>query len=157
MVLWVWYIARMAAISAKMKYVDRSVVVVRAGESAAEKIGKRFGAYVRTTAQRSIKRPNKSGDPSPPGQPPRAQTKTLKSSIIFAYDPAERAVFIGARLLPGRVGKDAPEALEHGGYSTAESKGRRRRQRVEKRAFMQPALEKRLPELPLLWQNAIHQ
>lgn len=136
-------------------YKSKHQVVIRAAQDAAEVIGKRFGAFVMTTSRRSIRKPNKAGDPSPPGQPPRAQTKTLKSSIIFAYEPSERAVYIGARILPGRIGKDAPEALEKGGESTTTVRGRRRRQRVAKRAFMVPAVEKRLPELPLLWRNAI--
>ncbi len=139
----------------KVTYRSRHQLVIRASQDAAEQIGKRFGAFVMTTARASIRKPNKAGDASPPGQPPRAATKVLKSSILFAYDPAQRAVFIGARLLPGRVGKDAPEALERGGESTVLVRGRRRRRRMAKRAFMVPALEKRLPELPLLWKNAI--
>lgn len=141
--------------STTVTYRPKHQVVIRAAQDAAEVIGKKFGAFVMTTARRSIRKPNKAGDPSPPGQPPRAQTKTLKSSIVFAYDPGQRAVFIGPRILPGRIGKDAPEALEKGGESTSVVKGRRRRRRVAKRAFMVPALEQRLPELPLLWQNAI--
>ncbi len=144
------------ASATKIRYTDKSKVVIKATQDAAEVIGKRFGSFVRQTAQRSIRKPNKAGDPSPPGQPPRAQTKTLKSSILFAYEPSGRAVYVGPRLLPGRIGKDAPEALEKGGTSTAISKGRRRRQRVAKRAFMVPALEARASELPKLWENAIH-
>ncbi len=138
-----------------VKYKSKHQVVIRKGQEAAEVIGKKFGAFVMTSARQSIRKPNKAGDPSPPGQPPRAATKTLKSSIVFDYNRLERAVYIGPRILPGRIGKDAPEALEKGGESTAVVGGRRRRQRVAKRAFMVPALEKRLPELPLLWKNAI--
>ncbi len=140
----------------KVTYKPSHQVVIKATQDAAEAIGMKFGAFVMTTARRSIRKPNKAGDPSPEGQPPRAQTKTLKSSIIFAYDSTQRAVYIGPRILPGRIGKDAPEALEKGGTSTAMTKRGRRRQRVAKRPFMVPALEKRLPELPLLWRNAIH-
>lgn len=139
----------------RVQYSPKHQVVIRASQDAAEVIGRRFGSFVRSTAQQSIRKPNKAGDPSPPGQPPRAQTKVLKASILFAYDPASRSVVIGPRLLPGRIGKDAPEALEKGGQSVTVIRGRRRRQRIAKRAFMVPALEKRLPELPLLWRNAI--
>lgn len=139
----------------KVTYRPNHQLVIRKTQDAAEVIGKRFGSFVMTTARRSIKKPNKAGDPSPPGQPPRAATKTLRSSILFAYIPGERAVVIGPRLLPGRIGKDAPEALEKGGTSVARVRGRRRRQRVAARPFMVPALEQRLPELPLLWRDAI--
>ncbi|HBE68511.1 MAG TPA: hypothetical protein DDW52_10225 [Planctomycetaceae bacterium] len=124
---------------------------------AAERVGKQLGARIQRTARQSIRKPNKNNDPSPPGKPPRSQTKTLKSSILFAYDASEREIVIGPRLLPGRVGKDAPEALEKGGVSIQQIKRRRRRQRVAARPFMEPALQKRLPELPGLWKDAIKQ
>lgn len=143
----------------KVKYKPNHALVIRKGQDAAEAVGKRFGAYVMTTARRSLGKPRKDGKPSEPGQPPRA-TKIFKSSILFAYDPPSRSVVIGPRLLPGRVGKDAPEALEKGGTSTGVGlvRGRRvrRRQRVAARPTMVPALEARVSELPGLWKNAIH-
>lgn len=141
--------------TAKITYKPSPQVVVRKGQDAAEAIGKKFGAFVVRTARQSIRKPNKAGDPSPPGNPPRSKTGTLKKNIIFAYDPASRSVLIGPRFLGDVSSRDAPESLEKGGTSTAVVRGRRRRQRVAKRPFMVPALEKRLPELPLLWKNAI--
>lgn len=141
---------------AKVKYTP-SPVVVKRSQDAAEAIGKRFGSFVRSTAQRSIRKPNKAGHPSPPGKPPRDKTGTLKRNILFAYDSASRSVVIGPRLLGDVASRDAPEALEKGGTSTTIIRRRRRRQTVAQRPFMVPALEQRLPELPGLWKNAIHQ
>ncbi len=142
----------------KVKYKSNHAVVIRKGQDAAEAVLKRFGSYVMTTARRSLGKPRKDGKPSEPGKPPRA-TKVFKSSILFAYDPQLRSLVVGPRILPGRVGKDAPEALEKGGSSTAVGMvgGRRvrRRQRVAARPTMVPALEARVSELPLLWKNAI--
>lgn len=143
----------------KVTYKSNHRLVIRKGQDAAEVVGKRFGAYVMTTAKRSIRSGGKKGKTSEAGQPPRSQTGTLKRFIRFAYDSSERATFIGPVLLPGRVGKDSPEALEKGGTSTVEvredGKRRRRRQRIEARPYMVPALEKRIGELPGLWSGAI--
>ena len=131
-------------------------VVIKAGQDAAERIGKRFGAFVYTTARQSIRSAKKS---SQPGKAPRNISGTLKKNIIFAWDKQTRTVVIGPRLLPGRT--DAPEALERGKttrrrvFSRTGDKRVRRTVRIEARPFMRPALEKRLPELPKLWANAI--
>lgn len=131
----------------------------RATSDAAERIGKRFGAFVMTTARRSIRKPSKNKPISDKGKPPRSQTGVLKKTIMFAYDPASRSVLIGPRILPGRLGKGAPEALEKGGRSTQLLRigGRmvKRRAKVDERPFMWPALQKREPELPKLWKDAI--
>ena len=140
----------------KIKYKPNHQVVVKAGQDAAEAVGKRFGAYVMTTAKRSIKKRNKNRDPSLPGQPPK-DGGVLKKFIRFAYDKSTRSVVIGAELLPGRT--DAPEALEKGKSTSrlVRIKGRfvRRVVSYQARPFMLPALEKRLPELPALWKNVI--
>ena len=128
-------------------------------DDSAARVGKRFGAFVMRTARRSIRRPKKDGSSSEPGKPPRAQTRTLKSSILFEYDPLQRSVFIGPTLLPGRIGKGAPEALEKGGRSTriVKQDGRKKRikQSIKPRPFMVPALEKELPNLENMWKDQI--
>jgi hypothetical protein len=134
----------------KVKYKPNYQVVIKAGQDAAERIGKRFGAMIMTTARQSIRKGK-----SAPGQPPRNQTGTLKKNIIFAYDSATRSVIIGPRFLGDVSSRDAPRALELGGTSLTVRKGKRKRQAVAARPFMVPALEKRSPELPLLWENAI--
>lgn len=130
----------------------------RKAVDAAERIGKRFGAFVQRTAKQSIRR---GGQPSAPGQPPKSRSGALKNFIRWAYDPAARSVVIGPEILPGRT--DAPEALEKGKRTTRRvfvGSGRDRK-RVRKsvnydaRPFMVPALEKRLPDLLKLWQGGI--
>lgn len=142
-----------------MVYKPKHQVVIRAGQDAAEAVGKKFGAYVMTTARRSLGRKRKDGKPSEPGKPPRAGS-AFRKSILFAYDPADRATVIGAVLLPGKATKDAPEALERG-KTTARTVlvSRRRRKKTvtyRPRPFMVPALEKRISDLPELWRGAIH-
>ena len=143
---------------AKVKYKPNHQVVIKAGQEAAEVIGKKFGAYVMTTAKQSIRKRKKT---SAPDDPPGNKSGTLKKNIVFAYDTATRTVAIGARLLPGRT--DAPEALEQGKNTPRRvwvGKGKDQKRvkktvRIEARPFMLPALEKRISELPQLWQNAI--
>lgn len=147
-------------LKAKVKYTPKPLVI-RATQDAAEVIGKRFGSFVQRSARQSIRRSPVSGKPSPPGKAPRSKTGALKANIRWAYDPATRSVVIGPTLLSDKEGKDSPEALEKGGSSRAVSyiggKKVRRRQRVAARPFMFPALQKRAPELPGLWKNAIRQ
>lgn len=137
----------------KVTYKPNHQVVIRKTQDAAEVIGRKFGAFVMTTAKRSIK---KSKRPSQPGSPPK-DGGILKRFIRFAYDESTRSVVIGPGLLPGRT--NAPTVLESGGSGArwVIVNGTRRKINVSYKArpFMVPALEKRLPELPLLWQNAI--
>ncbi len=143
---------------AKVKYKANHQVVIKAGQDAAEAIGKKFGSYVYTTAKQSIR---KGSQPAAPGTPPKDKSGTLKKNIVFAYENETRKVVIGPRLLPGRT--DAPEALEVGKRTIRrvfvgrgkDTKRVRKQVNIEARPFMRPALEKRLPELPKLWQNAI--
>lgn len=82
----------------------------------------KFGAYVRTTALRSMKfkGPSKAGKPgyySAPGQPPHAHSnqglKRGRFNIVYGYDPSRRSVVIGPRKMPGR-NDYRPLALEKG-------------------------------------------
>lgn len=131
--------------------------VQRAAVDAAERVGKKFGSYVMRSARQSIRKPNKSGEPARPGQPPKDRSGALKGFILFAYDKQDRSVVIGPSLLPGRT--DAPEALERGKRTVRRVfQGRKRVRKAvtyEARPFMVPALEKRLPELLGLWSNQI--
>lgn len=136
-------------------YQPKSKQVIRRVSDKAERVGKRFGGYVRRTAKQSIRR-TASGKPAAPGKPPRSQTGTLKRFILFAYDKEERAVLVGPTVLPDR-NKEAPESLEKGGESrtTVYINGAKvkRKIKVKRRPFMEPALEKRLPDLLGLWQG----
>ena len=78
----------------------------------------RFGAYVRTAAQRSMPYATKKGKrskPSPAGLPPRAikPHPWVRQHLYFAFDPKKRSVVVGPAAFGSRTG--APEALEYGG------------------------------------------
>lgn len=142
----------------KVDYKPRHRVVIRKAQDAAEAVGKRFGALLRTVAMRSLGRPRKDGRPSDPGKPPRA-SRIFRRSILFAWDSSSRSVVVGPRLLPGRATKDAPEMHELGGATSRKIREngtvRRGRVRYPKRPTMVPALEKSQNKLPELWAGAI--
>lgn len=141
----------------RVKVQSNRRAMLSAAQRASARVLRRFGAYVRTTASRSIRKKKRE---SQPGEPPRSVLGTLKRFTLFDYDPAEQSVVIGAALLPGK--KDAAEVLEHGGRTTrtiTRWRGRARKRetvaaKYEPRPFVRPALEKRLPELPQLWKDA---
>lgn len=127
--------------------------VQRRTRDASRRVGNRFGAYVRTVARRSIRKSKRS---SLPGSPPRNRTGSLRNFIRFAYEPAERRVYIGPAILPGKT-KSLPGALELGGTVVVKNKKTKKRvkQKVAARPYMLPALEESLPQLPELWKNSI--
>lgn len=105
-----------------------------------------------TTAKQSIRR----GKTSQPGKPPRTkQAGSPLKQIRFAYDEKSRSVVVGPIKLTGKRTQDALEVTEMGGTTTRKARGRRVRVNYAARPFMVPALEKRAPELPQLWKNAI--
>jgi hypothetical protein len=145
----------------KVRYKSNAPVVIKKTQDAAEVIGKRMGAYIMGTARRSLPRKLKSGEPSAPGEKPRAGS-VFKKNILFAYDPRTRSTVIGPRLLPGKAYVDTAEALERGKSTTryvpvgGKGKGTKKvAARYAARPFMVPALEQRIGELPGLWKNAI--
>lgn len=143
----------------------------------------RAGAFVQTSAKRSLRRRKRA---SSPGQTPSIHSKdknrTLKK-ILFGYDPAAHSVIVGP---VGFGTATAPRALELGGNSTIRVKakngnsGRRatpvqaasfkRRKalgliqrkpvvrkpiKVEPRPFMNPALKREAPKFPSLWAGSV--
>jgi len=99
---------------------------------------------LRVVARRSLKKPNKSGDPSPEGQPPRSPTRRLKTSILYYLNAAKTWGLVGPdyRII-GRAGA----AHEHG--------ERFRGDQYPERPFMSTALEKIRPRLSKFWARSV--
>jgi DNA replicative helicase MCM subunit Mcm2 (Cdc46/Mcm family) len=141
----------------KKFFFDRKAVTSRT-DKATRKVLSKFGAYTRTRSRTSIR---KRKGTSRPGQPPYSHTGLLRDNIFFGYDPGKRSVVVGPEKL--RKGKgEAPRLLEHGGTTTTrffDSKrkkyGKRRRVRVEKRPYMQPAFDTELKQLPPKWRDSV--
>lgn len=142
----------------------------------------KFGAFVRTTSQRSMKpaarvkvanltdaqrerkkaversgrkyrRPYRA---SRPGQPPRYITKHLRRLIFFGYDATRKSVVVGPVVFESADAEGIPRTLEEGGTSVrtiAPDKGRR--VRIRPRPYMVPALRENEPQLPDLWRDAM--
>jgi len=115
----------------------------------------RFGAYVRQTARRSIRKSKKS---SQPGKPPKAHTGHLKKMIMFAYDPFRQGVWIGPIIFRGADNVGTARTLEHGGRQRVKrTAGSARRVSVKfaPRPFMQPAFEQVLLKHRNLFKNIL--
>jgi phage gpG-like protein len=111
------------------------------------KVLSKFGAFVRQTSRRSIRKRKRS---SRPGHPPSSHIGTLKRFIFFGYDEHHRSVIIGPVIAPGKKGK-APATLEYGGRVALPKKN----VKIEARPYMNPAFEKELPKVPGLWADSI--
>jgi hypothetical protein len=115
----------------------------------------RFGAYVRRSARRSIRKRKRV---SRPGQPPSSHTGTLRRLILFGYQPERHSVVIGPVRLNAKIG-NATEALEKGGRSRIAYGPRRDRKRkavrIAPRPFMRPALVQEEPKLMPMWRDSI--
>ena len=125
----------------------RSVV-----DAGTRKVLSRFGAFVRQTARRSIRKRKRA---SGPGEPPSSHTGLLKRFIFFGYDPAAKSVVIGPERLSSKSG-EAPSLLEYGGIATIKTRKGRKRARIEQRPYMGPAFEQEQHQLPQMWKDAIH-
>jgi hypothetical protein len=156
------------------RFFDRPAVV-NAIDQAKRRELSRAGAFVRTTARRSIRpagkralqdrpfrgaRGRRGSDPtvSRPGQPPRLHTKNNRNLklIFFAWEPARQSVIVGPVLFKSAAGVRIPEVLEHGGRSyVKDRKGRRKSVRVKARPFMKPALKAEAPKFPNLFANSV--
>jgi len=139
----------------------------------------RAGLLVRRIARGSIRRGKPGGKPGLPGRPPKSRQlgSTPPFKMIFTV-PERRGFFmsqvVGMVGFNTKGGQPVPGLQEQGGFAqrtvwigTGKSrniKGRFQRQkrkpvkkivRYQKRPFMQPALVKASPRLPLLWANSL--
>ena len=137
--------------SAKGMFFDRTSIKNKV-DTATRKRLSQFGAYVRQTARRSIRKQDRS---SRPGQPPSSHTGLLKQFILFGYDSDRRSVVIGPVAL-ARKSSDIPEILEYGGKVTIQwGKSRGKTVTIEPRPFMGPAFDQELDRITSLWANSI--
>ncbi|HUU96241.1 MAG TPA: hypothetical protein VM487_10910 [Phycisphaerae bacterium] len=145
-------------------FFDSKAVISRV-DKATRRVFSRFGAFVRNTARKSIRKVSgKKKLPSRPGQPPKSRKGHLKRFILFGYDAGRRSVVIGPKALGSRP--QAPEALEYGGKSrvnvwTGKWEGHGKPERAPKnvhiraRPYMGPAFDKELPQLPQMWRDSV--
>ena len=151
----------------KKMFFDRAAVIAKV-DPATRKALSKFGAFVRTTARRSIKnapfiKPKEKGVErtdfrkrySKPGNPPYSRTGKLKKFISFAYDPAKRSVVIGPEILPGKRKAIAPPILEYGGVTTVKFGKKTRTARYSSRPYMTPAFNKEQRKLPEIWRDSV--
>ena len=112
----------------------------------------RFGAYVRQTAKRSIRKRKRA---AAPGSPPSSHSGALRKRIFFQFDLNRRSVIVGPERISSKLG-DAPHALEEGGTSVIGSgPGKGRSISIASRPFMRPAFEAELPNAPKLWADSV--
>lgn len=138
----------------KSSFFDRPKVM-NAVDRGTRRVFSKFGAFVRTTARRSIKRPPKraANRTSLPGSAPYSHEGSLKRLIYFGFDPNRRSVVIGP--VPFREG-EAPELLEEGGTAVRRDRtGKRVTARYKPRPFMGPAFANEQPKLPQMWRDSV--
>ncbi len=139
----------------KRMFFDRAAVRNKT-DKATRRVLSKFGAFVRQTAKRSIRKRKKA---SRPGQPPSSHIGLLKRFIFFGFDTVRRSVVIGPVRLTQKGRGEAPSALEHGGFvlMRRSRRGRKKktRARIRPRPFMGPAMEKEKHQLPALWRDSV--
>lgn len=136
---------------AKAGFFDRAAVI-NATDRATRRVLSRFGAFVRRSAQLSIR--TRDGF-APPGSPPHGHTGLLRKFILFSFDQDRRSVVIGPTLLNGKAYKDTAPALEYGGTFMRRSFTGTRMARYRARPFMAPAFDANISKLPGMWRDAI--
>lgn len=130
--------------AAKRNFFDRAAVISAVDKAEARFMSK-FGAYVRSDANQSMKR-TRTTRPSNPGTPPRAHRGDLKRFNFFQYDARQHDVVIGPILLPGSR-YAVPGLHEHGGSVVPRRSTKNRAGKLATypaRPFMRPALMKNL-------------
>lgn len=131
----------------KAGFFDRQAVQ-QAVDKAARKNLSKFGAFVRRSAQTSIRSRKRISEP---GQPPSSHTGLLKRHIYFAYDGQKKSVVIGPVAWKKRGSFTVPEVLEYGGQ-VREAK---QRYNYRPRPFMRPAFEKEKARIKDIWKDSI--
>lgn len=119
----------------RIGYFDK-IKVQRELDRRTAKALKRFGAFVRRSAQQSMRKA-KDGVYSRPGQPPFSHgQQRFKKGILFAYEPATKTVVIGPRLYERSARFKIPRLHEFGATDP--------RGVFEQRPLMKPAFMKEL-------------
>lgn len=131
----------------KAGFFDRQTVQ-RAVDKAARKNLSKFGAFVRRSAQTSIRSRKRISEP---GQPPSSHTGLLKRHIYFAYDGQKKSVVIGPVAWKKRGSFTVPEVLEYGG----QIRETKYRYNYRPRPFMRPAFEKEKARIKDIWKDSI--
>jgi hypothetical protein len=138
---------------AKSGFFDRAKVKSSISKAERKKLGA-FGAFVRSVARNSIRKPPKKGGRSSlPGRPPYDQTGLLKKFLFFSYDFSTRSVVIGPAKL-NRRGK-APAVLEYGGSTIVGRGSTRRLGYIKPRPYMEPAFDEGIKRGASLWKDSI--
>ena len=146
-------------------FFDSKPVMAKTDRATRRALGK-FGAFVRRTAKRSIRKRKKI---STPGQPPSSHEGTLKKLIFFGYEPSTRSVVIGPLPHENAVNDvGVPRKLAEGGTirlmktvrlktGSVGSKTIRTKKNVfiRPRPYMGPAFKKERATLPALLRNSI--
>jgi hypothetical protein len=117
------------------RYIDRKTL----------RVFKRFGAFVRLVAQRSMRRRKTA---SPPGQPPSVHKGQLRKFIFFSLDERRKSVVIGPTLL--RSDSPVPALHEHSGVRRYGA----RVAKYPKREYMKPAFREGLARLAQFYKEA---
>jgi hypothetical protein len=150
----------MDVLKIKHLFFDRQRVI-NSVDAATRNVLSKFGAFVRTTAKRSIR---KKKGPSAPGSPPNSHVGLLKKFIFFSYEPTAKNVVIGPVLLSSKKSggsNTVPGILEYGGrterllWDANERKRKSKKVSIPSRPFMHPAFDKELPKLPAMWKNSV--
>lgn len=137
-------------------FFDRKAVT-SAVDKAQQYVGRIAGYRVRQTARKSLKvKPYGKKDGTrnigQAGRPPIAHDSEGLRRIYYSWDAVARATVVGPVLYRRKVaGKTIPEIHEFG--ATLSVNGDLKK--YPRRPFMQPALEKHIPELPGLWKDAL--
>ena len=133
--------------AAKGMFFDRALIKSKVDTATRKRLSK-FGAHVRQTSRRSIRKRKAS---SRPGQPPSSHTGILKQFIFFGYDSNRRSVVIGP-VNTSRKASNIPATLEYGGtvrISHGAAKGKTTT--IEARPYMGPAFDEELSKVSKLW------
>ena len=131
-------------IRVKQLFLDRQAIM-RYVDQKTRRVFKRFGAFVRLVAQRSMR---KRKTPSPPGQPPSTRKGQLRKLIFFSFDERRKSVVIGPILL--RPDSPVPALHEYSGvrrYGSHIAK-------YPKREYMKPAFQQGLSKLAQFYKEA---
>jgi hypothetical protein len=133
-----------AVMKVKQFFLDRQAIT-RYVDQKTLRVFKRFGAFVRLVAQRSMRRRK---TPSPPGQPPSVRKGQLRKLIFFSFDERRKSVVVGPTLLS--PDSPVPALHEHSGMRRYGA----RVAKYPKREYMKPAFRLGLLKLAQFYREA---